>query len=67
MRGLAVVSFTSFLLTLAACSDQSDTSPTDAVSDPDLRRRLQAFKERLAAKVLEKNRALKSGSAARKS
>src|SRR3989442_7411263 len=38
-----------------------------ATGDPRLRRRLQAFKERLAAKVLEKNRALKSGSAARKS
>src|SRR5262245_12746706 len=35
-----------------------------ATSDPDLRRRLQAFKERLAAKVREKNRALKSGSLA---
>ncbi len=33
-----------------------------ANSDPDLRRRLQAFKERLAAKVREKNRALKAGS-----
>ena len=32
-----------------------------ATSDPSLRRRLQAFKERLAEKVLEKNRALKSG------
>jgi phosphoribosylaminoimidazole carboxylase PurE protein len=31
-----------------------------ATSDPALRRRLQAFKDRLAAKVLEKNRALKS-------
>ena len=33
-----------------------------ANSDPELRRRLQTFKERLAAKVREKNRALKSGS-----
>ena len=31
-----------------------------ATSDPALRRRLHAFKERMAAKVLEKNRALKS-------
>jgi phosphoribosylaminoimidazole carboxylase PurE protein len=31
-----------------------------ATSNPALRQRLQAFKERLAAKVLEKNRALKS-------
>ena len=31
-----------------------------ATSDPALRRRLQAFKDRLAAKVIEKNRALKS-------
>jgi phosphoribosylamine--glycine ligase len=33
-----------------------------ATSDPALRRRLRSFKERLATKVLEKNRALKSGS-----
>jgi len=33
-----------------------------ANSDPELRRRLQAFKERLAAKVREKNRELKSRS-----
>ena len=33
-----------------------------ANSDPDLRRRLQAFKERLAAKVREKNLALKTRS-----
>jgi phosphoribosylamine--glycine ligase len=31
-----------------------------AISDPALRRRLQVFKERMAVKVLEKNRALKS-------
>ncbi len=32
-----------------------------ATSDPALRRRLRAFKQRLAEKVLEKNRSLKSG------
>ena len=36
-----------------------------ATSDPALRRRLQSYKERLAAKVLEKNRSLKSQGAAR--
>jgi phosphoribosylcarboxyaminoimidazole (NCAIR) mutase len=34
-----------------------------ATSDPALRRRLQAFKQGLASKVLEKNRSLKSGGA----
>jgi phosphoribosylaminoimidazole carboxylase PurE protein len=37
-----------------------------ATSDPDLRRRLQNFKERLASKVLEKNRVLKSQGTASK-
>ena len=32
-----------------------------ATGDPRLRRRLRSFKERLAAKVVEKNRALKAG------
>jgi phosphoribosylamine--glycine ligase len=32
-----------------------------ATGDPGLRRRLRSFKERLAAKVTEKNRALKAG------
>jgi phosphoribosylaminoimidazole carboxylase PurE protein len=36
-----------------------------ATSDPALRRRLQTFKERLAARVLEKNRSLKSQAAQR--
>jgi len=38
-----------------------------ATSDPALRRRLQDFKERMAAKVLEKNRTLKSEGATRRS
>ena len=37
-----------------------------ATSDPALRRRLQTFRERLAAKVLEKNRALKARGSAQK-
>ncbi|PYT16790.1 MAG: 5-(carboxyamino)imidazole ribonucleotide mutase, partial [Acidobacteria bacterium] len=32
-----------------------------ATGDPRLRRRLQAYKTRLAEKVIEKNRALKAG------
>jgi len=36
-----------------------------ATGDPGLRRRLQNFKARMAAKVVEKNRALKAGSRAR--